>query len=206
MHRFFGPDPEGVVVMKPQYEGIICKTCGRYDDDTMFAIGFSDPITIRFKGDFGHTEDRVFAISQKFLNTLRQAKVLGFETKPLGSSGWHAMRVTERIDCDESVMELVGPFCEGCNRPERVPGAFTTIGQLTLPAHANTLFTTKRGWAKPVRDRTTFLTQQVVEALKNAGIQGGWCNRLWTSDEARLIEEKRRAGKKWNPPGSIVTL
>jgi hypothetical protein len=206
LHRFFGPDPDGEMVLKPQYTSIVCKSCGQYDDDAAFDIGFSDPVKIHVKGDFGHTEDRVFAISARFLNVLKGEKVRGFETKPLGSSRWYALRVTERVDCDESVMQEIGPFCKKCGRPDTVPGEFLSIEQLSLPSQSNTLFTTKRGWAKPFRDRDTFLTEDVVETLKNAGIKGGWCNRLWTSEETKKIEDQAKRGKKWKPPKSIVTL
>lgn len=206
LYRFLGPVPEGEMALKPQYEGVACKVCGSYDDDAMFDLGFFDPVTIRFKEDFGHTDDRVFVISQKFLDVLRSAKIHGFETKPLGSSGWHALRVTERVECDESVMEQIGPFCRECGRAERVPGAFTKLEELSLPSRPRVIFTTKKGWPKPFRDRTTFLTEDVVELLKGAGIKGGWCHRLWTSNEVEKMEVKAKQGKKWKPPGAIVTL
>jgi len=206
LYRFLGPVTEGEMALKSEYAGVACKTCGRCDDDAIFDMGFCDPVTIRFKYDFGYTDDRVFAISQKLLNVLCEARVRGFETKPLGSSGWHAMRVTDRVDCDEKVMELIGPFCSECGRADRIPGAFTKLDQVALPSHSNAIFTTKKGWAKPFRDRDTFLTEDVVKLLKNAGIRGGWCNRLWTREEVCMMDEMAKRGKKWKPPGSIVTL
>ena len=210
MYQFFdqllGPQPDGVTRMKPQYAALRCKTCGRYDEDAVYDIGFSDPVTIRIRGDFSTTQDRVFAISEKFLNVLLDAKVRGYETKALGTSGWHALRVTERVDCDERVMEVLGPFCPECGRPDRVPGVFSQLKQLSLPDRSNTLFTTKRGWAKPFWSREIFLAEDVVEALKAGGVKGGSCNRLWTEDEVRKVEEKASQGKKWKPPGSFVFL
>ena len=206
LYRFLGPVPEGEMALKPQYEGLACQTCGRYDDDALFEQGFSDPVTIRFKEDFGHTDDRVFVISQQFLDVMRTAKVHGFETRGLGSSGWHAMRVSERVDCDENVMEEIGPFCGECGRAERVPGTFTKLEELSLPSLSRVIFTTKKGWPKPFRDRTTFMTGDVVELLKAAGIKGGWCHRLWTRDEVDKMELKAKQGKKWKPPGSTVLL
>lgn len=192
--------------MKPAYQSLVCKTCERYDDDPVFEVGFSDPVIIRIKGDFAGTEDRVYAVSQKFLETLRRAKVQGYETKPLGSSGWHALHVTERVDCDESVMEFIGPFCSGCKRPARTPGALKHLRQISAPQKPNTFFTTEKGWAKPFSNRDIFLTEDVVKALKAGGVAGGWCTRLWSDAEVRIGQEKAKKGVRWNPPGWCVSL
>jgi hypothetical protein len=206
IYSFFGPQPDGEMRMKERYVSLRCKRCGCYDEDAIYDVGFSDPVTIRIKGDFSTTEDRVFAISKKFHEHLRKAKVRGYETKPLGTTGWHALRVTERVDCDESVMEIIGPFCPKCGRPDRVPGSFTQLKQLSFPAHSNTFFTTRKGWPKPGSSRYIFLTEDVVKGLKAAGIKGGWCSRLWTDDEVRKAEEKANQGAKWKPSGALVSL
>jgi hypothetical protein len=194
------------MVLKTQYQDTVCKICERYADDALFEIGFFDPIIIRLRGDFGHTEDRVLAINERFLEALSRFNVHGYEAKPLGASGWYALRITERVDCDERVMDERKPFCRECGRAERVIGEFSRLDQIRLPTHPRSLFTTKKAWAKPFRDRTIFLTQEAVEALKEAGVKGGWCNRLWTGDEVLYAEKKAAQGKKWKPPGSIVTL
>src|SRR5436190_9058711 len=111
IYTFFGPPSDGEMRMKPQYEGLRCKVCGQFDDDEIFRVGFFDPVIIKIKGDFSHTEDKVFAISGKFLGALKKGKVRGYEVKPLGSTGWHAMRITERVECKDNVMEEIGPFC-----------------------------------------------------------------------------------------------
>jgi len=55
-------------------------------------------------------------------------------------------------------------------------------------------------------DREIFATEDVIKALKEGDIKGGYCNRLWTDEEVRIAEEKRKQGKKWKPPGSTVLL
>jgi hypothetical protein len=57
-----------------------------------------------------------------------------------------------------------------------------------------------------LRDRDIFITEGVVKALKDGGIKGGYCNRLWTDEEVRMAEKKAKQGKKWKPPGSTVLL
>jgi hypothetical protein len=206
MYKFFGPDPGGEMAMKPPYQRFRCSKCGLFDDDAIFDVGFCDPVTIRIKGDFSTTQDRVFAISDKLFNVLRSAKTRGYETKPLSSSGWHALRVTERVDCDENVMELIPPFCAECGRPARAPGEFTQVNQLSLPRSSNTLFTTRNGWPKPFSSRYIFVTEEVVTAFKSGGIKGGYFTRLWTDQEVQTAAEKAKSGKKWKPPGTTVLL
>jgi hypothetical protein len=55
-------------------------------------------------------------------------------------------------------------------------------------------------------DRCIFATEDVVRALKEGGIKGGYCNRLWTDGEVRTAQEKTKQGKKWKPPRSTVLL
>lgn len=206
LYTFFGPEPDGEMQIKPQFSKLRCKTCGRFDEDAVFDIGFFDPVNIRIKGDFASTQDRVFAISEKMLKVLRDAKVLGYVTKAIGTSGWHAMKVTERVDCDESVIQSIAPFCPECGRPDRAPGAFTQLKQLSIPKRQNTFFTTKKGWAKPFSSRYIHLTEDVAQLLKAAGIKGGWCVRLLTDEEVRIAGDKAKQGKKWKPSGVMLSL
>jgi hypothetical protein len=206
MNQMFGALMKGGAIMKAQYQPLCCKACGRYDDDAVFDIGFTDPVTIQIKSDFNYTQDRVLAVSEKFVEVLRKSKVMGYETKPLGTSGWHALRVTERVDCDDNVKKLLGPFCSSCKRPDRGLGVFRAVSQVSLPRSSNTLFTTKKCWPGLFWTREVFMTEDVVEALKAGGVKGGWCNRLWTDEEVRYVDEQMKLGKKWKLPNFGVTL
>jgi hypothetical protein len=206
MYRFFGLPPDGEMRMKPQYVPLCCKTCGRYDDDAAFDVGFKDPVTIRIQGDFGHTEDRILVVSDRFLSVLKKAKVRGYETRPAGTSGWHALRATVHVDTAKGVMKPVKPICRTCGRSNGAVGSFEHRKQLSIPPQANTFFTTKTNWHRRFYDRETFLTEDVMEALKAGGIKGGWCNRLWTDEEVRKAQEKAKAGIKWKPPSWCVPL
>ncbi len=206
MYQFFGPQPEGEMRMKSEYRPLCCTKCGRYDEDAVFETGFRDPVTIRIKGDFSHTQDRVFIISEKLLSTLRKAKVRGYETKPLGKSGWHALRVTVRVNCVEGVLKPAEPYCPVCGRSDGAVGDFEHVNQLAVPGDGNTFFTTEINWHRRLWDRDLFVTEDVVNALKEGGIKGGYCNRLWTDEEVRMADEKAKQGKKWKPPHSTVLL
>ena len=70
----FGALMKGEATMKAQYQSLCCKACGRYDDDAVFDIGFADPVTIQIKSDFNYTQDRVLAVSDKFVKVLRKAR------------------------------------------------------------------------------------------------------------------------------------
>jgi hypothetical protein len=206
MYQFFGPSPDGEMQMKPEYLPLCCPKCGRYDDDPVFDVGFRDPVRIRIKGDFSHTQDRVLVVSEKFLHAIRNARVRGYETKPIGKSGWHAFRATERVGFRTGVMRLVEPTCPECKRAKSTIGMFERVSQLSVPESSNTFFTTERGWPTMLWDRDTFATEDVVQALRAAEVKGGYFNRLWTDEEARMAKEKAKLGKKWKPPGSTVLL
>jgi hypothetical protein len=203
MYRFFGPQPDGRMQLKPEFGAICCGKCGRYDEDAAYKIGFHDPAIIRVKGDFTHTQDRIFVVSERFLQALQKAKTQGFETAPVGTTGWHALCPTMRVDSADEVMKEFPPFCPECGRPERAGGIFKALGQLSPPKAPNAVFTTKRSWPTPLWDRDFFLTEQVVKVLKAAGIKGGYCNRLWTEQEVAVAKTK---GPGWKPPGSTVFL
>ena len=56
-------------------------------------------------------------------------------------------------------------------------------------------------------DRDNFMTEDVVEVLKKAGIKGGYCNRLFTDAEADEAEAKLKQGLKfqwWMPKNSTI--
>ena len=206
-YKFF-PSSDVEVRMKPQYHTICCKKCGRYDSDKAFEIGFADPVTIRFKGDYGHTADRIFIINDRFLNAIRKAKVSGYETKPLGKSGWHALRAILLIDHLDGVIKARKPLCSECGRPKENFGLFEYKNQLSLPVQPNTFFTTKTSWPScHFNDREIFISEDVLQVLQKAGIAGGYCTRLWTDDE--LIKQKQKAKQGipfWRPPKTAILL
>ena len=206
-YKFF-PSADVEMRMKPQYQPLCCIKCGRFEADKMFESGFDDPVTMRFEGDYGHTQDRIFSISEKFLKVLKNAKTGGYEIKPLGSSGWHALRVTLRVAHDDDVIGSSGPNCSVCGRPKESFGLFKYLSELDLPSQANTFFTTDKDWPScHASDRDIFITENVLEALKEGGITGGYCSRLWTEDEYQKQNEKEKQGVKfWKPPGTLVHL
>jgi hypothetical protein len=206
--RKFFPSADVEVRMKPQYRPPCCRRCGRFDSDTMFGIGFDDPVMIRFKGDFGFTNDRVFVISDKFLKALRTARTSGYETKPLGKSGWHALRATRLVDHVEGVIKSRKPLCPECGRPKESYGLFEHLRGLSLPTQPNTLFSTKQGWPSwHSSDRQLFITEDALHLLKASGIAGGYCSRLWTDEELAKHKQKAKEGAGyWIPPGALVRL
>jgi hypothetical protein len=206
MAAFFGPRPDGEMRMRPHFQPACCPACGRYDEDDVFDIGFEGPVTIRLLGDFGWTEDRLCVVSARFLKVLRGAKVRGYETKPVGTSGWHALRVTERVECRKGVIRPSRKRCRACGRPDGGVGGFQDVGDLSVPGHPNTLFTTEVHRHRRFQDRDIFATDDVVGALKRAGIKGGYCNRLWTDEERDRIDEEAKVGVRWKPPGTTVLL
>lgn len=205
-YKFF-PSADVEIRMKPQYRHLCCKKCGRYDAEKMFKIGFDDPVTIRFKGDYGYTHDRIFVINDKFLKVLKKSKIGGYETKPLGRSGWHALHVTALVSSRDGVIKSRKPLCTECGRPKECFGLFQYINELGITNQQNTFFTTKTSWPRHFSDRDIFITEDVLQALKAAGINGGCCTRLLTDDELKKQKEKAKQGVNfWKPPGTSVFL
>ena len=128
--QFFGPQPDGKMRMKPAYLPACCKTCRRYDDDDIHDIGFAEPVTIRIRGDFAFTQDRVLIVSDKSLKREEPAGG-GFETKPIGKSGWHALASRTARGQQEGRTQTGRAGLPDLREPERNPlGAFQYISEL----------------------------------------------------------------------------
>jgi hypothetical protein len=206
-YKFF-PSADVELRLKPQYHSIYCRKCGRFDSEKAFDIGFDDPVTIRFKGDYGHTDDRMFVINSKFLSVLKDAKVGGYETKPLGRSNWHALRVKLLVDYVDGVVKTRKPLCSECGRPKENFGIFEYRHQLSLPSQPNTFFSTRGSWPSyHCTDRQIFISEDVLEALRIAGVAGGYCRRLWTDEELEQQRKKAKQGTPfWWPPKTAIHL
>lgn len=174
----------------------------------MFELGFTEPVTIRFTGDYGYTKDRIFVINDRFLKALVRAKVSGYETKPLGKSSWHALRATLQVDSIDGVINDSLPLCTECQRPKESFGVFKYRRELSLPDQTNTFFTTKKMWPSSFGcDRELFFTEDILEVLQAAGISGGYCTRLWSDEEKAQQAAKEKAGIPfWRPPKTIAAL
>lgn len=200
-YKFFAP-PDADVHMKERYQKLCCPTCGRYDSDEVFDAGFDEPMAIRFKQDLALTDDRQLVLSDAVLKVLKAAKVRGYETKPIGRSGWHVMRVTSRVDCNAKAYNLEKPNCKGCGRPDEGGGGVWQLRDVKPPAGANTFFTTKVGWGSMyMADREVFLTEDVYAALKDGKVSGPHCERLLTDEEVAAM---KATGKQ--PAGRTVYL
>ena len=207
VHQFF-PDPDAKVQMKPQYRPLCCKACGRYETDRIFQLGFGEPVTVRLKQDLGYTHDRILILNDKALKVLQDAKVQGYESKPIGKTGWNALRVTLLVDVVPGAIKLSGPPCPECGAPDEAGAAIYHEDELSPPNRANTFFAPKTACTTLLfRDRDTFFTEDVLKALKAGKIKGPYCDRLWTGEEFRKHEESlRRGGPIWTPSGVTVYL
>ena len=204
--RLLGHPAQFKMEMKMPYLPFRCESCGKYDPHEMFDVGFHDPVHVRINGDFAYTNDRILIVSETFLRVIQAAKVCGYESRPVGSSGWHALRITELVDCNPDVMTAEGHICFRCGRSDSAHGLFCYVDQLVLPKANNTFFTTKSHWPRGFTDRDVFITEEVVQALKSGGVKGGYCERLLTSEEHEKRVEKANGGVVWSPPGAIVRL
>lgn len=207
LQSFLGPIPDGEVRMKEKFLRICCPKCGRYDEDDAFDIGFDEPVTIRIKGDFAGTSDRIFIVSDKFVNIVTRNKIGGFVSKPIGNSGWNAFNITFRVDCADDAIVFGESFCPACGRPDRIKGSFRYEKQLVVPDVSNSFFTTRKNWHHIFMDRDIFMDEKTALILKENGISGLSCYRLFTEEERRKIERIRVAtGKSWTPSKAYIKL
>jgi hypothetical protein len=203
IYKFF-PSPDAQVRLKPAYHSIACTTCGRYDTDQVFEIGFFEPVTLRFKEDIGVTNDHIDVINDKCLAVLKKANVGGYETKPIGNSGWHAFRVTLQFDPPRQVSW--GEKCPECGRPEYIGVETWQLRHVAHPAGGNTFYSTTVCGTGSFRQRDIFVTEDVLVTLKTAGIKGPYCDRFWTDDELEKAAQLEKQGKSWRPKGMTVFL
>jgi hypothetical protein len=199
LNRFLGYFANHGREMKAQYDSVRCHRCGRYSDDDVFKVGFFDPFFINVKGDFDFTGDRVPIINDKFVKVLQKEKVRGYETKKLGRTGWHALKATTRVKFSPKIMKPSGKVCPECKRSRDMSGRFHNQCDVAVPNGAKTIFTTERGWHSTLWDRDIFMTEDVVLALKAAGIKGGYGRRLLTEEDLAKAKELAKEGKRLKP-------
>lgn len=200
-YKFFAP-PDADVHMKERYQTLCCPKCGRYESDKVFDAGFEEPMAIRFKQDMAWSDDRQLVLNDKVVDVLKKAKVDGYQVKPIGKSGWHVMKVTERVDCNKSAYNLEKPNCKACGQPDEGGGSIWRLRDIKAPAAPNTFFTTKVGWASMyASDREVFVTEDVYHALKGGKVSGPYCERLLTDEEVAAM---KATGKE--PAGRTVYL
>lgn len=208
VHALLATRPPDGLRMKPQYQHLRCKDCRRFASEEVFKVGFDDEAIIRIKGDFGFTNDRVFLISDKFRNALKAGNVKGFDSKPIGKTGWHAFLVTKLVDARMSVITTTNTYCTTCGVPQESGGLHQRMSDFSLPEETNTFFSTKKGWPSAFcYDRETFLTEDVFDLLMRSGIRGGYATRLWTEEESQKFSEMQKRGRDIRPlPGTSFCL
>jgi hypothetical protein len=202
-YKFF-PSPDAQVRLKPPYQSIVCPQCRRYDTDEAFKIGFFEPATLRFKEHIGVTDDHIDVVADKCLAALKRAKVGGYETKPIGKSGWHAFRVTLRFDPPVESVVTRGKKCPKCGRPEYVGVKDWEVRHVVHPSHGNTFYTTAVRRVGCQQD--IFFTGDVLDTLKAAGIKGPYCERFQTHEEVEKRLQLEKQGKRWLPKDMTVYL
>jgi len=99
VNRLLGPRSAGPIRIKPPYAKLLCPRCGRYEASEAYDIGFDEDVSIGIQGDFGHTTDRVLVITSAFLAALKMIGVRGYESQPIGKTGWHALRISLAGQC-----------------------------------------------------------------------------------------------------------
>jgi hypothetical protein len=77
VNALLGPRPESAIRIKPAYASLRCRQFGRFDADQ----AFDGEVSIKIRGDFGHTSDRVFVVTDAILEVLRAVGVSGLRNQ-----------------------------------------------------------------------------------------------------------------------------
>ncbi len=194
--------------IKPRYKYILCPRCHKFDHDAVFKEGFDSNVKIRGRGDIIATDDGFHCFNDKAKSIIQAEHFKGITFKALGKTGWHVASITLRVKADPRAYELHKPVCPHCKRPAEVTGLFQYESQVEVPRKTGTFFSTIMDrYCSGFFDRPIFATEDVVFALKKAGIKGGMFLRLLNakeeSAEKRIIASGKRP--KW-PAKSKVFL
>jgi hypothetical protein len=196
---FLEKDKQGVR-LRERYLHLACPLCGGFDLDETFDQGFDRDVVIRMKGDFGFTDDKALAISERMLNALQSERVRGFKARPVGREGWSVACI---VNASPRALKASGVRCRGCGRPEERFGGYQRLNQMSVP-------TTSRSFFRPCHRRCSqvvgrrldiadpFVTGDVIPILLDHKIRGGALTRLMSETEWRALladHRQRRLSK-----------
>lgn len=166
--------------LKQPYVSLICHKCDNLDMYDVFDSGYYEPFIFpkKITGnniDFCITIDGQLIVNKKFLNCLKTNSVAGYEEKPIGSTGWHALKIVKF--CDEYIYRQQ-PECDSCQKSKWLGRKLDA--NLSIDS-SNSLFTSR----DPIiydryynLSREIFMTEDVAKSLKEFGIKGGYCKSI----------------------------
>lgn len=194
--------------LKPRYTELVCSACSKFDYDAVFNEGFDADIDIAAKGNFFQSTDGFYCFDDKFRSLIERFKIGGLTIKPLSDSGWHVCNIRCRVDGDRSVYTVHKPFCGQCGRPKGgVTGLVQFESEIKPPTGESLFFGLTFDRQGYNGDRDLFATEDVVVKMKEAGLRGVTCFKLFAEPEATKVRLaiERREPFKW-PKGSRVIL
>jgi hypothetical protein len=166
--------------IKKMYRDLICQKCGNIDDNDIFESGYFPPFImpkeiIKHAVDFCFTRSGQLIVSDKFIECLKENSVSGYEEKPIGSTGWHALKI---IKFCEDYIYRQEPECDSCQKSKWLGRKLDA--NISIDS-SNSLFTSR----DPIiydryynLSREIFMTEDVAKSLKKFGIKGGYCKSM----------------------------
>jgi len=196
-------------VPDPPYEALVCRRCGRFSYDDVFALGFENVSPfIRVKGDIFRADEGFLCINSRFRDLIEAHQFPGLALKPAGKTGWSIINIVPRFDVTEDVFQKARPeLCRECKRPE-ILGGVRHLGQLkTLPPN-DTFFSTRTDrQGSGASDRDLLLTEGIVQVLRHNKIKGGLLEQLLSEEEETKLSQAWQRGEKIKfPKGSRIVL
>jgi hypothetical protein len=171
------------------YKDLVCPKCFQADHTQIFKRGFPIDLVINWKDDLVTTNDEFLCLNEKAKAVIEKHKIGGIKLKQLGDTKRYVASITTKVAADKSVYEVGNDivtgrkYCSACKRALAVTGLFEFERQLSLPRNKRTFFTPE--FQRPGRNAGTeiFVTEEVVDIFKKAGLKGGSFCRLFSAEE-----------------------
>ena len=200
---------QGRIVVDPRYASLVCKRCGNFSHDGVFALGFESiaPV-VKVKSDIFATDDGFLCVNECLRALIEQERFPGLAFKPAGETSWAVVNVTTRFETRPEVFQVIKGLCAECNRPLETMGAVRHRGQLVTKPEMETFFTTSSdrngsGWS----DRDLFLTEAIGRAFRHNKIKGGALHQLLGEEQdSELSRVWREGGAVSFPKDSRIIL
>lgn len=189
---------------------LFCPSCEKFDHDRAFQENFEDGIRIRShaRNNIVITDDGFWLFDDKLLELIESHGYKGIKTKQLPGTKWHIVNITERRKGDPTTYKRHGHPCGICGRHEAITGLTDYESQIEIPSRSGRFFTNDYDLeGSGHHDKELFVTEDIVETFRGAGIKGGEFMRFLNSDEEKQMRESlaKTNQRKW-PKGVRISL
>jgi len=131
---FYESDTDGRLSVRSRYRDLMCRTCGKVDEQAAVARGIGEGFVVQPASDWIGTTDDWICVSERFREHVESMGYGGLVFLPLNSNGYYLLTCDNLVQTDEVLAgfdnrnlcsecgryaeRLVGPFLQGMSLPE----------------------------------------------------------------------------------------